>query len=158
MNFNISKDIAVASILQDFVAKQKTLFGVPLSRELLAWPERLRPPPVASSTTNGGDYVAFRRALHSRYSVVWLLSLHDQDPVLYAEILYDACVDFASEEGMEESMDTFILSPDKSVGSFSKYCTFSWNSIQDWIGITQASENPPLYHQTTTGLSCVQRI
>ncbi|KAF8628411.1 hypothetical protein AX15_003933 [Amanita polypyramis BW_CC] len=109
----LTEDIAVASILRDFVAKQRTLPGVPMVRELLAWPERLSPRTAASSTTNGGDYIVFRRALHLRYSAVWLFSLHDQDPVLYAEMLYDACADFVDEESLEEYMDPPILSPDK---------------------------------------------
>lgn len=42
---------------------------------------------------NGGDYIAARRALHSRYVIPWLLALHDQDAYMYAKLVYDICLD-----------------------------------------------------------------
>ena len=112
---DISKDIAMASILRDFVAKQESLPGVPFTNKTPVWPERPTLRPASSSNTNGGDYVASRRALHSRYSTIWLLSLHDQDPTLYAEILFDACVDFEKVQSLDSSVDGVASRERKSV-------------------------------------------
>ncbi|KAK2466895.1 hypothetical protein APHAL10511_001153 [Amanita phalloides] len=101
----LNEEVAMESILRDFVANQEGLPGVPLDNKSVPWPERptLRPP--ISSNPNGGDYVTFRRALHSRYAMIWLLSFHDQDPTLYGETLYDACVDFEiSESAMDGTL------------------------------------------------------
>jgi hypothetical protein len=115
---NILQDIAVASILRDFVAKQEILPGVPLSNKTVVWPERPILRPATSSNTNGGDYVSFRRALQTRYSAVWLMFLHDQDPALYAEVLYDACVDFEKVQSLDFSADG-VTSPRNKYVSFS---------------------------------------
>jgi hypothetical protein len=112
---DIFKDIAVASILRDFVAKQERLPGVPLTNQTHVWPERPTLRLASSSNTNGGDYVAFRRALHSRYPAVWLLTLHDQDTALYAEVLYDACVDFEKVQNLDSSVDGVASLKSKSV-------------------------------------------
>lgn len=49
-----------------------------------------------SSASNGGDYVAARRSLLSRYAARWLLALHDQDVVMYARLLFEIIRDIAS--------------------------------------------------------------
>jgi hypothetical protein len=54
---------------------------------------------------NGGDYVASRRALLTRYAVKWLVELHDQDPALYGVLMYEICV----ETSQEHSVDVDIL-------------------------------------------------
>lgn len=41
---------------------------------------------------NGGDYVAARRALLSRYVVPWLLALHNLDEIAYPALLYETVV------------------------------------------------------------------
>ena len=80
------------------MAKQKTLPGIRPASEQLAWPSatssRLAP---ANPLHNGGDYVASRRALQNRYAAKWLSEMHDQDPTLYAELMYDICVEIAQE-------------------------------------------------------------
>ncbi|KAJ7774854.1 hypothetical protein B0H16DRAFT_1508657 [Mycena metata] len=95
----LAEDDNLATILRDYLAKQRTLPGVRTTSDSLSWPSaqssRLAP---ASSVNNGGDYVASRRALLNRYAVKWLSEMHDQDPALYGELLYDICVE-ASQEG-----------------------------------------------------------
>ncbi|KAJ7219313.1 hypothetical protein GGX14DRAFT_435653 [Mycena pura] len=94
----LAEDDNLATILRDYVAKQKTLPGIRPASEQLAWPSatssRLAP---ANPLHNGGDYVASRRALQNRYAAKWLSEMHDQDPALYAEFMYDICVEIAQE-------------------------------------------------------------
>lgn len=98
----------MVTILRDFVAKRRHLPGVPPNSGLPAWPEGAVYRSTATSPTNGGDYIALRRALHSRYAAAWLSILHDQDPVLYAEVVYDSCADFVNVEAIN-SQDSMTL-------------------------------------------------
>lgn len=48
------------------------------------------------TASNGGDYVASRKALVSRYAAPWLLALHDLDITAYPGTLFEIlseCVD-----------------------------------------------------------------
>ncbi len=54
-------------------------------------------PTAASSANNGGDYVAGRRALSSRYAARWLLALHDLDVDAYAVMVFDLLVEQAQD-------------------------------------------------------------
>jgi len=47
---------------------------------------------------NGGDYIATRRALLTRYAIPWLLSLRDKDPVASVAMIYEACEGLARTE------------------------------------------------------------
>ncbi|KAJ7285806.1 hypothetical protein C8J57DRAFT_1431486 [Mycena rebaudengoi] len=104
----LAEDDSLATILRDYVAKQRTLPGVRAPSEPLSWPStqtsRVAP---TSSVSNGGDYVAARKGLLNRYAVKWLLELHDQDPALYAADMYEICVE-ASQEGVQD-VDIFKL-------------------------------------------------
>ncbi|KAF8894642.1 hypothetical protein BD779DRAFT_1502197 [Infundibulicybe gibba] len=94
----LAEDVNLGTILRDYLAKQRDLPGVRSANEPPPWPSApsTRPTPT-SSVNNGGDYVASRRALLNRYVMKWLLALHDQDPVLYALILYDVCMELADD-------------------------------------------------------------
>jgi hypothetical protein len=76
--------------------------GVRSGHDPVSWPSAQisRPTPL-SSVNNGGDYVAARRALLSRYAIPWLLALHDQDTTTYAALIFETVVeienDFASD-------------------------------------------------------------
>ncbi|KAJ7172444.1 hypothetical protein C8R46DRAFT_149097 [Mycena filopes] len=102
----LAEDDNLATILRDYLAKQRTLPGIRTASDPLSWPSaassRLG---AGGSVNNGGDYVASRRALLNRYAVKWLSEMHHQDPALYGELLYDLCVE-ASQEG---STDVDIL-------------------------------------------------
>ncbi|KAJ7109404.1 hypothetical protein C8R44DRAFT_286771 [Mycena epipterygia] len=102
----LAEDDNLATILRDYLAKQKTLPGIRTVSDPLSWPssQTSRQAP-ASSVNNGGDYVASRRALLNRYAVKWLLEMHDQDPALYTTLIYEICVE-ASQEG---SVDVDIV-------------------------------------------------
>ncbi|KAF7338262.1 hypothetical protein MVEN_02051500 [Mycena venus] len=95
VNWILAEDDNLATILRDYLAKQRILPRTP-----------------ASSVNNGGDYVASRRALLNRYAVKWLSEMHDQDPALYGSLMYEICV----EASQDESVDIDILkmpSPDE---------------------------------------------
>ena len=46
------------------------------------------------------------------------MSLHDQDPALYADAVYDACVDF-------EKVQSLDFSDDRVTSSRNKYVSFN---------------------------------
>jgi hypothetical protein len=76
------------------VGKQLDLPGVRSGTELLPWPfsQGNRPTP-----TSGGDYVATRRALLTRYAARWLLAVHNLDITSYAKLLYELCTDMSGD-------------------------------------------------------------
>ncbi|KAF5315600.1 hypothetical protein D9611_004713 [Ephemerocybe angulata] len=82
LSWIIVEDDNLATILRDYVAKQKPLPGVRTTGDMPPWPFAH---PARSMT------------LLSRYAVPWLLSLHDQDRDVYAEILYDTCLELADD-------------------------------------------------------------
>ncbi len=65
----------------------------------MPWPPQTQ---LRSSTSgaasNGGDYVATRRALLAGYVAPWLLALHDQDIVAYAALVYELLSEYAEED------------------------------------------------------------
>jgi hypothetical protein len=88
------------------VGKQLELPGVRSGNELMPWPfshSSSRPTP-----TSGGDYVATRRALLTRYAARWLLAVHNLDIVSYAKLLYELCTDISGDIPTE---DTAFLVP-----------------------------------------------
>ena len=88
----------MAIILRTYVARGRDLPGV-RSGDHHPWPASTQTRPTASTVPgNGGDYVATRRALHSRYAAPWLLALHDQDIAVYATTLFDLQVEYAEEQ------------------------------------------------------------
>ncbi|KAJ3801305.1 hypothetical protein GGU11DRAFT_741651 [Lentinula aff. detonsa] len=95
----VSWDENLATILRDYLAKQRALPGVRSASDPLPWPPipNSRPAP-SSSVNNGGDYVASRKALLDRYAVPWLLALHHQNPEDYCNLLYDICAELTDEK------------------------------------------------------------
>ncbi|KAI0928528.1 hypothetical protein AcW1_005746 [Taiwanofungus camphoratus] len=99
----LSEDNNLAIILRDFVAKGRSLPGVRPSLEMQSWP----PPPqsrptIAGSANNGGDYVASRRSLSSRYASRWMLSLHDLDIDGYATMSFQLLTELAEDGEMSD--------------------------------------------------------
>ncbi|PPR08077.1 hypothetical protein CVT24_010538 [Panaeolus cyanescens] len=88
----LDEDHNLAIVLREYVATQRALPGVSLYKSHSNWPfpsdSRL-----GAHANNGGDYVAARRSLHSRYAVPWLRELHDLDTDLYTSIIVDVCSD-----------------------------------------------------------------
>jgi hypothetical protein len=87
----------LAEILRDFIPQGINLPGVRSGSDAPVWPttyDARRAP--SSSVNNGGDYVAARHSLLSRYAARWLLALHDQDFVAYVQLLSDNIQDIAS--------------------------------------------------------------
>ncbi|PFH54331.1 hypothetical protein AMATHDRAFT_38260 [Amanita thiersii Skay4041] len=106
----LTEDSSLAIVLRDFLAKKKALPGVPQGLGYI-WPNILGPRFAPSgSMTNGGDYVAFRRALQTRYASPWLLALHDYDPTLYPDIVYDACEDVVNLQAADGTLDIIPIS------------------------------------------------
>ncbi|KAG2054622.1 hypothetical protein BDR06DRAFT_982221 [Suillus hirtellus] len=97
LSWIFAEDDNLAKILRDFIPQGINLPGVRSGFDGPVWPathdvRRAQ----SSSTNNGGDYVAARRCLLSRYAARWLLALHDQDFVAYARLLSDIIQDIAS--------------------------------------------------------------
>ncbi|KAG1753463.1 hypothetical protein EDB19DRAFT_1903124 [Suillus lakei] len=92
-----AEDDSLANILRDFIPQGINLPGIRSGSDAPVWPtahDARRAP--SSSVNNGGDYVAARRSLLSRYAARWLLALHDQDFVAYARLLSEIIQDIAS--------------------------------------------------------------
>ena len=99
LSWILSEDSNVALILREYVARNLNLPGV-RSGEAQSWPASSSARPTASVTaSNGGDYIASRRLLLSRYAGPWMLALHDLDITAYATILYDLLCEHAEEGG-----------------------------------------------------------
>ncbi|KAI0093920.1 hypothetical protein BDY19DRAFT_989447 [Irpex rosettiformis] len=93
----LSEDTSLAIILRDYVARGRNLPGV-RSGEPQAWPiEAQLRPHTTPTTSNGGDYVAGRRALLSRYAAPWMLALHDLDISIYSTLVFELACEHADE-------------------------------------------------------------
>ncbi|KAL0581716.1 hypothetical protein V5O48_000298 [Marasmius crinis-equi] len=104
LSWILAEDEDLATILRDYLAKQRPLPGVRSAKDPAPWPptQSARQAP-SNSINNGGDYVASRRALVNRYAVPWLAALHDQSPDNYAMILYDICNEVVDNTSTSES-------------------------------------------------------
>ncbi|KIP09568.1 hypothetical protein PHLGIDRAFT_67270 [Phlebiopsis gigantea 11061_1 CR5-6] len=108
----LSEDSNVAMILREYVARNRNLPGV-RSGEAQSWPPQPSARPTGSVTaSNGGEYIATRRALLSRYAGPWMLALHDLDIMAYAAMLYDLLCEYA-EDGV--FIDPFRLDSDEAI-------------------------------------------
>lgn len=96
---------------RDYVAKGKAPPGVRGVSDPSPWPSvfNSRAAP-ANSNAGGGEYVACRRFLLSRFAAKWMLALHDLDQPLYAKSLFDQCVDIADEMNQQKVAD--LLTPE----------------------------------------------
>ncbi|KAF7793229.1 hypothetical protein EIP86_004339 [Pleurotus ostreatoroseus] len=94
----LSEDNNLAVILRSYVARGRELPGV-RTGDFLPWPPQAQDRPTATGAPgNGGDYVATRRSLLSRYVASWMLALHDQSIVNYATMVFDLVTEFAEEQ------------------------------------------------------------
>ncbi|KAJ6502509.1 hypothetical protein C8R45DRAFT_976826 [Mycena sanguinolenta] len=105
VNWILAEDDNLATILRDYLAKQRPLPGVRAASAPTSWPSPQSSRLAPASSVNGGDYVASRRALLNRYAVKWLSEMHDQDPALYGVLMYQICV----EASQEDNLDVDIL-------------------------------------------------
>lgn len=90
------------TILRDYVARGRSLPGVRAGVEAQSWPAIANNRPVANTANNGGDYVASRRLLLTRYAAPWMLAFHDQDIAVYANLLYDLLAERAESSLVDE--------------------------------------------------------
>jgi len=87
------------------VPKQRTLPGVRTERNIQSWPYQSEARPGPSSlASNGGDFVAARRSLLSRFAAPWLLEFHDLYPELYSQTAFETCLEFANEQDVDHEV------------------------------------------------------
>ena len=91
------EDERLAGILRDYVPLGRELPGVRTSNMPQPWPNPTKKPPFASSSNNGGDYVAQRRSLLRNYAAAWLLALHDQNVGFYGKTCFEMVLEIAGE-------------------------------------------------------------
>ena len=91
------EDEKLAVILRDYVPVGRELPGVRTGNMSQPWPNSTKKPSFASSSNNGGDYVAHRRSLLRNYATAWLLALHDQDIGFYGKSCFDLVLEMAGE-------------------------------------------------------------
>ena len=102
----------MVTILREFVARSRSLPGV-RAGEAQSWPSQSIYRSSATVTaSNGGDYVAGRRALLFNYAAPWMLALHDLDIAAYSTILYDLLAEYSDEGGYA---DPFSLGDSESI-------------------------------------------
>ncbi|KAI0703614.1 hypothetical protein BC835DRAFT_1483812 [Cytidiella melzeri] len=93
----LSEDTSLAVILRDYVARGRNLPGV-RSGEPQAWPIEVQARPYTTPiASNGGEYVAGRRALLMRYAAPWMLALHDLDIEVYGKLLFQLACEHSEE-------------------------------------------------------------
>ncbi|TBU65728.1 hypothetical protein BD310DRAFT_803111 [Dichomitus squalens] len=98
LSWILAEDDDLATVLRDYVARGLSIPGVRSGVDIQPWPNTTQSrPTAASSANNGGDYVAGRRSLSSRYAARWLLALHDQDIEVYAVMVFDLLVELSQE-------------------------------------------------------------
>ncbi|KAF8964709.1 hypothetical protein BDZ97DRAFT_1815206 [Flammula alnicola] len=114
LSWILDEDDNLAIILREFVAKQKRLPGVRSDRNAQPWPSPLddRPGPI-NLASNGGDFVAARRSLLSRFALPWLLELHDLDPQFYCQTIFDTCSQVAADRDVEPEVADLFIQPSK---------------------------------------------
>ena len=85
-------------ILREYVARKRSLPGVPSASETHSWPH---PPNLrnasSGSVNNGNDYVMCRKRLLEKYVARWLFALHCQDPGAYAGFMFESITDIVAE-------------------------------------------------------------
>ncbi|KAF8478567.1 hypothetical protein DFH94DRAFT_633058 [Russula ochroleuca] len=101
----LAEDERLAVILRDYVPLERSLPGVRTSSMRQPWPSSTKKPPFASSSNNGGDYVAHRRSLLRSYAAAWLLALHDLDARFYGETCFELVLEIAGEPPAAEASE-----------------------------------------------------
>jgi hypothetical protein len=148
----------LATILRDYLAKQQNLPGVRSGVHSPPWPspQSSRPTP-ASSVNNGGDYVASRRSLLTRYAARWLLALHDQDPASYTALVYDICVELVEDGPVGTKLTCLQPGEEKKVNSIITITQRPLHSkrLAD-RKCRSMRQNSTSYHQTVTDFRCIQ--
>jgi hypothetical protein len=91
------EDETLAVILRDYVPLGRELPGVRTGNMRQPWPNPTKKPSFASSSNNGGDYVAHRRSLLRNYAAAWLLALHDQDVGFYGKTCFELVLEITGE-------------------------------------------------------------
>lgn len=51
-----------------------------------------------SSVNTGGDYLAVRNAMASKYILPWMEAVHEHDNNAYTVVLYELCEEVAAEQ------------------------------------------------------------
>lgn len=89
---------------------RKPLPGVRSRSEKLPWPESSASRGIdASSGISTAEYTTTRRSITNRYALPWLLRVHELNPTLYAECLYQRCLHLS-----EVSLSSSQLFPEQS--------------------------------------------
>ncbi|TFK42558.1 hypothetical protein BDQ12DRAFT_676416 [Crucibulum laeve] len=105
LSWILAEDDSLAVVLREYVAERKALPGVKVETDSKSWP---LPSSMRSASTisanNGGDYLAGRRSLLSRYATRWLQAIHNHDSHLYTNLIYEVCVESAEQIEQDKLM------------------------------------------------------
>ncbi|KAF9482782.1 hypothetical protein BDN70DRAFT_800871 [Pholiota conissans] len=113
LSWILAEDDSLATILREFVAKQRNLPGV--RSDLQPWPSSLGARSGSNNlASNGGDFVSARRALLSRFAFPWLSELHELDPIFYGQIVFDSCYQFSEESDIQLPVTDLGSFPNKN--------------------------------------------
>ncbi|KAL0946866.1 hypothetical protein HGRIS_013032 [Hohenbuehelia grisea] len=135
LSWIIAEDEKLIIVLRDYLPKKARLPGVRTPNDPVPWPfvQNSRPTP-ASSVNNGGDYIALRRTLQTRYVVPWLLALHNLDPALYTNFLYEIAIGMAEEQMDEGSLG--LDGADRDADHLDKILAFVTRFSQNFVAFS----------------------
>lgn len=94
LSWVLSEENRLLLVIRDFGSLREQLPGVRSEGQRLPWPEPI-PSKSGSSGSGAIEYTSTRRALLLRYAMPWLLQVHDLQRQLYAQCLYQQCLQLA---------------------------------------------------------------
>lgn len=109
----LSEDDRLLQIVRDYVAVGEPLPGVKSRSQPKTWPSILTASENVGGVSGSGatDYTATRRVIIERYANPWLHQLHDLNRALYAECLYQQCLQ--SSEASLSAIPGNLLHPER---------------------------------------------
>ncbi|KAG8776725.1 hypothetical protein FRC15_011792 [Serendipita sp. 397] len=109
----LTEEHRMLDVVRDFVSVKIPMPGVRPVGEKPAWPEPIyNAAPREGSTGGAADYTTTRQKIATRFALPWLLQMHDLNRSLYAECLYQQCLQ-AAEAALFTSK-AFIAHQDRS--------------------------------------------
>ncbi|KAF8590616.1 hypothetical protein K439DRAFT_1382139 [Ramaria rubella] len=141
LSWIFAEDDRLMIIIRDYVARSVSLPGVRIASDPPPWPStptgRYTTKTVANS--GGGEYVMCRRQLLTRHAIPWLASVHDLDPALYANCLYDHCVDVSQAESPVGTGSLYLRKSSDPMAGVESKLACGEDMLRSMIKIMQAN-------------------
>ena len=154
LSWIFAEDDRLVIVARDYVGRKVNLPGVRTASESPPWPLASTSRHTTKTAVNsGGEYVSCRKQLLTHHAIPWLASVHELGTALYANYLYDYCIDVA--EASQNVASPLHLSSDNSHMEVVRFYTIHMCTVDDahMLGREhdQRGDHTPLYHQACTG-------